>query len=99
MIDTANLNALWLNYQLLGLIAAIVVFAALFPSCWQQLRHKDLTATSTIKLLLLVIGSLLWIMYGFRDSSPAVVLSAAISFAITSILLLIKLRSTHTHDQ
>lgn len=93
MIDIATLKTIWLNYQAIGLVAGATMLVALFPRYWRLMRTKDLSSTPTAKLLLLVIGSLLWIMYGFRDSSPAVVLFAAVSFAITSILLLIKLRS------
>lgn len=87
-----------LNYQVVGIIAALLVAAAMMPYYWNILRTKNVSTLSKSRLLLLVIASLLWIMYGFRDSSPAVVLLATFCFAITCILFAIKLRSNTTHD-
>lgn len=88
----------FLNYQVVGVIAAILVATALLPRYWDMLKNKDVSTLSKSRLFLLVIGSVLWIMYGFRDSSPPIVLLATFCFAITCILFAIKLRSNTTHD-
>lgn len=88
----------FLNYQALGVVAAALVVIALIPRYWQMLKDKNVDTLSKSRLLLLVIGSVLWIMYGFRDSSPAIVLLATFCFAITCILFAIKLRSNPSHD-
>ena len=87
-----------LNYQAVGVLAAILVAAAMVPRYWDMLKTKNVSTLPKSRLLLLVIGSVLWIIYGFRDSSPAIVLLATFCFAITCILFAIKLRSNTTHD-
>lgn len=85
-----------INYQTLGIIAAILIGAAMTPRYWTMLKTKDVSSISNTRLLLLVIGSMLWIMYGFRDSSPAIVLLATFCLSITCILFSIKIRSITT---
>ncbi|PHQ79771.1 MAG: hypothetical protein COB66_06195 [Coxiella sp. (in: Bacteria)] len=84
------------TYQSLGILAAIAIACALIPVYLRVLKSKNLQSITTTRLILLVIGSGLWIMYGFRDSSPGIVLLATFSFAMTSILFAIKLRSNKT---
>ncbi len=81
------------NYQIIGLIAAVLVMIAIIPRYWNLLTTRHLNGISLIQLFLLVIGCVLWIMYGVRDSSPPVVLLATFCLAITCILFVIKLRS------
>jgi uncharacterized protein with PQ loop repeat len=82
------------NYQALGILAAILIVIGVIPRYWTMLKTKDVAGISKKRLFLLVIGSVLWIMYGFRDSSPAIVLLATFCLSITCILFAIKLRST-----
>ncbi len=82
-----------LNYQTVGVVAALLVVLTLIPSYWGMLKDKNVGAITKKRLFLLVIASMLWIMYGFRDSSPAIVLLATFCLAITCILFAIKLRS------
>jgi len=85
-----------LNYQLLGILGAVLLCLAFLPQCWHLLKTKDLNYINKKPLVLLVIGSILWIAYGFRDSSPAIVLLATFGFTAASMLLAIKLRSNKT---
>lgn len=84
----------FLNYQVLGIIAAILVSLAVVPRYWSLLKTKNLAEISKSQLFLLATGSFLWIIYGFRDSSPAIVLLATFCLSITCILCVIKLRSS-----
>ena len=81
------------NYQLLGLLAAIIVVTALVPRARQLLKTKALETIPTQRLILLAIGSALWIMYGIRDSSAAIVILAIFGFISSCILATVKLRS------
>lgn len=83
------------SYQALGLLAALLIIVGAAPSCIAHLRMRPATMTSW-QLLLLVFGSLLWIMYGLRDSAPAIVLLATLSLAVTTILLVNKRRTKNS---
>ena len=89
-----------LNYQLVGIIAAFCIAAAFFPDCLRLLKSKTTGNLSTLRLSLLVFGSTLWIIYGIRDSSPAIVLLGIFCFTVTSILSVLKLRTKKSsqHD-
>jgi uncharacterized protein with PQ loop repeat len=58
-----------------------------------MLKDQNIGDITKTQLFLLVIACALWIMYGLRDSSPAIVLLATFCLAITCILFAIKLRS------
>lgn len=75
------------NFQLLGLFAAFITMAAFFLPCYHAVKTKQCDFFSTFQLLALFAASLLWVAYGIRDSSPAIVLLSVFIFAITTILL------------
>ncbi len=81
------------NYQLLGLIAAVLIIIALLPQCVYLLKQSNQALFIKPSLTLLVFGSALWIIYGVRDSSPAIVLLSVFGFTMMSILLVLKLRN------
>lgn len=81
------------NYQTLGLLAAGSLAYVFFPAYIALFKSENYKKLPLKKLISLVITSILWIMYGISDSSPAIVLLAISGFAVTSLLLVIKLRS------
>ena len=81
------------NYQSLGIFAVGLLVYTLFPLYAPLFKRENTKKIPLKRLVSLVIASILWIMYGISDSSPAIVLLAIGGFAVTSLLLVIKLRS------
>lgn len=82
-----------LNYQTLGLLASGLLVYVFFPAYTSLFKPENYKKLPLKQLIYLVIISILWIMYGISDSSPAIVLLAIGGFAVTSLLVAIKLRS------
>lgn len=81
------------NYQFLGVLAAALLVYLFFPIVTSLFQPENRAKIPLKRLIWLVITSILWIMYGISDSSPALVLLAIAGFATTSLLLVLKLRS------
>ena len=84
------------SYQFLGILAAALLICGFWPLLAPIFKPQNREKIPRNRLITLVITSILWIMYGISDSSPAIVLLAISGLVITTLLLVIKLRSHHT---
>jgi len=79
--------------NILGWIAAILTLVITTPFAIAQWRVKGQLGISVRNLVLILVATLLWIIYGVQNSSPALVISAIVIFVVYGVLLLIRLRS------
>lgn len=80
-------------FQLVGISASILGAATFLPEVMRAFKTRHLHDIAWGMLLLLVINSLLWMIYGFYFSIFPVLLSASLNFVMGAILVQIKWRS------
>ena len=82
--------------EIVGFVAAILTTSAFVPQVYKAWKTKDVEAISLTMFVVMLIGVLLWLVYGFYIGS----LSMVIANIITSILILtiIILKIMHKKD-
>ena len=76
----------------IGYIAGILTTVAFVPQLVQTWRSRSASDLSLSMLAAFTIGILLWLVYGVALASWPLVLSNAVTLALTGMLLLLKLR-------
>ncbi|UPT71904.1 MAG: SemiSWEET transporter [Flavobacterium sp. JAD_PAG50586_2] len=74
--------------QLLGLLAAGFTTAANIPQTYVIIREKSARNISAVTYSLLLLGVLLWVVYGILKSDWPIIIANGIS-SLTSIMILI----------
>lgn len=74
--------------QLLGLLAAVFTTAANIPQTYVIIREKSARNISVVTYSLLLLGVLLWVVYGILKSDWPIIIANGIS-SLTSIMILI----------
>ena len=78
------------SITLIGSIAAVCSTAAFVPQVIRVWRLKRAEEISLITLLVLSIGSLVWLMYGLLISSWPVIVANGLTFALVLTILSLK---------
>ncbi|MEO0338538.1 MAG: SemiSWEET family transporter, partial [Bacteroidota bacterium] len=60
------------NIELIGIIAGIFSTAGFVPQVYKTWRTKSVEDLSMGMIVILVIGILLWLIYGFYKNAPSV---------------------------
>lgn len=77
---------------LLGLAAAALTTAAFLPQLLKTWRSKSAKDVSLSMLITFSIGVFLWLIYGVCIQSLPVILANLITFVLSSINLILKIR-------
>lgn len=77
---------------LLGLAAAALTTAAFLPQLLKTWRSKSAKDVSLSMLVTFSIGVFLWLIYGVCIQSLPVILANLITFVLSSINLILKIR-------
>ena len=85
----ANLNSEIGN--LFGYPAAILTTVAFVPQAWQSWKTRDLSGISLPMYALFTLGVALWLGYGIAIGSPPVIAANAITLALASVVLWLKI--------
>lgn len=80
------------SIEVLGYIAAILTTSSFLPQMFRIIRTKHTKDISLWMYLVLISGIVLWIMYGFISRSWPVVGANVITLAITTVILVLKIR-------
>ena len=78
--------------ETIGALAAILTTLCWVPQALKIVRDRETRAISLSGTLLCVLGVLLWLIYGVAIADPPLIGSSAISFAITAMILALKIR-------
>jgi len=78
-------------FRTIGIFAALLTSMGFVPQIIKAIRIKEMRDVSLIMLLILFIGTLLWIIYGLSIGDRIVVTANAITCATTVILLSLKM--------
>ena len=77
---------------LLGFIGGALTTISFLPQVIKTWKTRSTSDVSLWMFLLLCIGIIIWIIYGFLINSLPVIFANLISFILTSIILVFKIR-------
>jgi MtN3 and saliva related transmembrane protein len=80
------------NLEILGVIAATLTTGGLIPQALRVWRTKSAGDLSLLMYLMIWVGILLWIVYGFVIASLALLYANVIGLLLVSVILYFKLR-------
>jgi MtN3 and saliva related transmembrane protein len=75
-----------------GTSGAILTTLCWVPQAMKIIRDRDTRAISLPGTMLCVLGVLLWLVYGLAIVDGPLIGSSIVTFAITSIILVLKIR-------
>ncbi len=78
--------------DLIGGLAAILTTAAFVPQTLHTFRSRDVSGISLGMYSMFVTGVALWLAYGLLKGDWPVILANAVTLALASTVLLMKLR-------
>jgi len=79
------------NLEIFGYLAGFIVAFALSPQLIKTWRTKSTKDISLIWTLMLMVGLLLWVFYGFGNKIMPLAIFASIEFLMVSSLFVFKL--------
>ena len=78
--------------EAIGALAAIMTTLCWVPQALKIVRDRETRAISLPGTMLCVLGVLLWLIYGVAIADPPLIGSSAVTFAITAMILALKIR-------
>ncbi|WP_239056043.1 SemiSWEET transporter [Fusobacterium sp. IOR10] len=78
--------------EILGLIAAILTTVSFLPQVIQVVKTKNTKSISLGMYLMFVLGVVLWAIYGFLMKDRPVFIANLITFCLSFIILIYKLK-------
>ncbi len=82
-----------MDTSIYGYTAAILTTAAYVPQVWHTWRSRNAEGLSLPMLLMFCTGIALWLVYGLLQSDIPMTLANTITLALSSSLLVMKIRS------
>ncbi len=78
--------------DLTGTLAAVLTTASFLPQAWHTFQTKDVSGISLGMYSVFTTGVALWLVYGLLLAAWPVVIANAITLALASTILAMKLR-------
>lgn len=79
--------------QIIGLAAAVLTTGANFPQTYKVLKTRSTKSLSFISFLMLFLGSVTWVIYGFYRNDIPVILANGIAGCLHATILTMKVIS------
>ena len=76
----------------IGYLAALLTTCSFVPQAWLTLRTRDVSGISAGMYSVFTAGVALWLIYGWLTDAWPVVLANAVTLALASFILVMKLR-------
>jgi MtN3 and saliva related transmembrane protein len=80
------------NIEIVGLIAGVLTTAAFVPQVFKTWKTKSAESLSLTMYIVFFIGVMLWVFYGIRINSLAIILANAVTGFLALLLIFFKLR-------
>ncbi len=80
------------NTEILGLVAATITTSGFVPQVFKIWKDKSTKAISLNMYLLLSLGLLLWLIYGFAIGSLPVILANGVTLVLVLSIVGLKLK-------
>lgn len=78
--------------ETIGALAAILTTLCWVPQALKIVRDRETRAISLPGTMLCVVGVMLWLIYGVAIADAPLIGSSAVTFAITTMILALKIR-------
>lgn len=78
--------------EIVGLVAATLTTSAFVPQVFKTYRNKSTKDVSLTMYLVLLAGTILWLIYGINIQSSAVILANGVTSLLVILILLLKLK-------
>lgn len=78
--------------ELIGYCAAILTTCSFVPQAWLTWRTRDVRGISLGMYLVFTVGVALWLLYGVLMGAWPIVLANAVTLALASVILAMKVR-------
>lgn len=85
--------------QIIGLLAAVLTTAANIPQTYKMIKTKSTKDVSVTTYSMLIIGFILWVVYGVIREDYPVLIANSISVLVCSTILFLKFSSSETLDK
>ena len=76
----------------LGLVAGVLTTIAYLPQLIKTWQSKSADDLSWSMLIILCIGIILWLVYGFSVHDIPIVAANIVTFVLASVILILKIR-------
>lgn len=82
--------------EILGIVAGLCTTSAVIPQLRKAFKTKKTDDVSIGMFVVLIIGFVLWIIYGVKQSDFPIVLTNGISLALNSLMIILILKYGHS---
>jgi len=79
--------------EYIGYIAAVLTTVSFLPQVIHTIRVNDTTGISLTMYSLLIVGTICWLSYGVVLGSIPIIVANGITFALSSVIFIIKLKN------
>lgn len=80
------------NYEIMGLIAALLTTASFVPQVYKTWKSKSADSLSLTMYIVFFIGVILWLLYGIHLNSLAMIIANSITAVLALMLIFFKFR-------
>lgn len=82
-----------MNYiEIIGLVAATCTTSAFVPQVYKAWRYKSTKDVSLSMYLVIVLGTILWFIYGVYHNSISIMLANGITVVLAFLVVLLKIQ-------
>lgn len=78
--------------EILGIVAGLCTTSAVIPQLKKAIKTKKTADVSIGMFIVLLIGFVLWIIYGVQQSDVPIVLTNGLSLALNSLMIILILK-------
>ena len=78
--------------ELVGFIAGILTTSAFVPQVYKAWKTKDVEAISLTMFVVMFLGVLLWLIYGFYINSLSMVIANIMSSILSLSIIILKIK-------
>ena len=80
------------NIEILGLVAATLTTSAFVPQVYKTWKNKSVKDISLSMYTVLLMGLLLWIVYGFYINSLPIIAANIITATLSVLIVIMKIK-------
>lgn len=81
------------SYEIIGIIAAIFTTSGFIPQVYKIYKEKNAKGVSLTMYLILIIGVLLWLVYGILIGSLSIIIANSVTALLQLCVIIFKLKN------
>lgn len=80
-----------MNAEHLGYIAGVITTVSFIPQVVRVYKNKSGKDVSLIMVMMLSLGTLLWLVYGLMVNGLPIIIANAVTFSLVLVILILKI--------